>query len=206
MTTNEDIYKLSLSDPAKESFRHVLRDYNKARGNVNVDEEEQEKEEAQGAPTKRVKKQTERFSTDISFSKQNTRIKKRSIFEAKPLPIALMVETELNPNKNKRTRRETGSEVDSGATAAALVTVAAATDADLSVVAATSANAVADAAVVTPAAVVRVAATTDADLSIVAATSANAVADAGARSNEYAVFICRVLSGSVTSSKNIAPG
>ena len=53
-TTNEDIDKLSLSDPAKESFRHVLWDYNKARGNV--DEEEQEKEEAQGAPMKRVRK------------------------------------------------------------------------------------------------------------------------------------------------------
>jgi len=34
LTTNEDIVNLSLSDPAKESFRHVLRDYNKARGNV----------------------------------------------------------------------------------------------------------------------------------------------------------------------------
>ena len=55
-----------------------------------------------------------------------------------------------------------------------------ATDADLSVVAAMSANVVADAAVVTSAAVVTVAATTDADLSVVAATSAKAVADAGA--------------------------
>ena len=69
-TTNEDIDKLSLSSSSRESFRHVLWDYNKARGNV--DEEEQKTDEAQGAPTKRIRKQTERFSTAISFSKQNT--------------------------------------------------------------------------------------------------------------------------------------
>jgi len=223
LTTNEDIGKLSLSVPAKESFRHVLRDYNKARGNV--DEEEQENEEVQGASTKRTRKQTERFSTTISISKQNTRNKKRpiieaeplpiaeteatprnkkrSIIEAEPLPIALLVETEPNPNKNKRTRRETGSATeadlsDKAATSAnavadeatdeatdeavvtpvAVVTVAATTDADLSEVVASSATAVANAAVVTTAAVVTVAATTDADLSEVVANSATAVANA----------------------------
>ena len=168
LTNNEDIDKLSLSDPAKESFRHVLTDYNIARGSVD--------EVVQGAPTKRIRTQPDRFSTAISISIQNTGNKKRYIIEAEPLPIALTVETELNPNKNKRTRRETGSEGNSGATPAAVVTVAATTDADLPVVAATSANAVADAGA-TPAAVVTVAAR-DADLSVVAATSANAVADA----------------------------
>jgi hypothetical protein len=172
LTNNEDIDKLSLSNPARESFRHVLKDYNKARGNV--DEEEQEEADA---PTKRVRKQTERFSTTaISISKSNTtRNKKRNISEAETVETET-VETELNPNKNKRTRRET---VDAGTTLAALVTVAATTEADLSVVATTSANAVGDAGA-TPAALVTVAATTEADLSVVAATSANAVADAGA--------------------------
>ena len=43
LTTNADIVNLSLSDPAKESFRHVLRDYNKARGNVDAEEQEKKK-------------------------------------------------------------------------------------------------------------------------------------------------------------------
>jgi hypothetical protein len=132
LTTNEDIGKLSLSNPAKESFRNVLKDYKKARGNVD-EEEQEEEEEVPGAATKRLRKQTDRFtSTVTSTPRSNTRNKKRKNIEAESLPIeaetlpkASIVENVPLSNKNKRTRRETGAEVDSGARSEATTAVGA---------------------------------------------------------------------------------
>ena len=103
LTNNEDIVKLSLSIPARDNFRDVLKDYNKARGNV--DEEEQEKEEAADAPTKRVRKQTERSAQQL-FPFQNQILEIRSVILAKLKRWKLnLIQIKINAQEGKQDQK-----------------------------------------------------------------------------------------------------
>ena len=103
--TQNEIDKLSLSNFSKESFRIVLKDYKKARGNVDEEEQEEEEEEVPGAATKRLRKQTVRFtSTVTSTPKSNTRNKKRKNIEAESPPI----EDEILPIKKIKINAQEG--------------------------------------------------------------------------------------------------